>query len=80
MLFADITFTQQPQSVAMFTGDDVTLTCQATGVPDVTHYDWYVGKYLYDNIITWNPGINQCKNIGLHYQSSVVFIYFSLQV
>ena len=36
----DITFTEHPESVAMFTGDDLTLTCQATGLPDVTHYDW----------------------------------------
>ena len=39
-LCADITFTEHPESVAMFTGDDITLTCQATGLPDVTHYDW----------------------------------------
>ena len=38
--FTDITFTEHPESVAMFTGDDLTLTCQATGLPDVTHYDW----------------------------------------
>ena len=39
-LCADITFPEHPESVAMFTGDDITLTCQATGLPDVTHYDW----------------------------------------
>ena len=37
----DITFTEHPESVAMFTGGDLTLTCQATGLPDVTHYDWW---------------------------------------
>ena len=39
-IYTDITFTEHPESVALFIGEDLTLTCQATGLPDVTHYDW----------------------------------------
>lgn len=36
-----IVFVEHPQHTAVFSGADITLSCLATGVPDITHYDWF---------------------------------------
>ena len=41
LLFQALKFVKHPESTNVLSGGDVTLTCEATGTPEPTHYDWY---------------------------------------
>ena len=38
-------FDVQPRDAAGFVGDDVTLSCVASGYPDDITYQWYAPEY-----------------------------------